>query len=231
MRIIGFQKTTLLDYPHKLASTIFLSGCNLRCPFCHNADLVIRDCSAAFTPKEVLAQLKKRSNILEGVCITGGEPTLNADLPQFLSSIKELGLSIKLDTNGTNPSMVRTLLRDHLIDYIAMDIKNSPENYEKTAGVSLSLDAIYESMHLLMESALPYEFRTTVVKELHSERDFIAIGEMISGAKQYYLQNFVDSGNLVSPNHFSSYTKTELDHFVMILKQYVSSVSLRGIDF
>lgn len=230
MRILGFQKTTLLDYPHKLAATIFLGGCNLRCPFCHNAKLVTDTSSANFSESEILTYLKKRLGILEGVCITGGEPTLSKDLISFLHNIKELGFLVKLDTNGTNPDLVSDLIHRKLIDYIAMDIKNCPSKYESTVGCPLSMDAIHQSIQLLMESPIDYEFRTTVVRELHTMDDLIEIGQWISGARQYHLQKFVDSGNLLCPNQFTSYTDGEMIAFRDSLREFLPFVSLRGVN-
>lgn len=231
MRILGFQKTTLLDYPHKLASTIFLGGCNFRCPFCHNALLVTKqDQVPELSSTEILQYLKKRVGVLEGVCITGGEPTLSKDLPDFIYAIKNLGYQIKLDTNGSNPDMISSLIKENAIDYIAMDIKNSRENYAMTTGCNIDLDKIEQSIHLLLTNKIPYEFRTTVVKELHTAEDFIKIGHWIHGASRYYLQNFVASDNLICPNQYSSYDRKTLEVFCDLLKSHVSLVELRGID-
>lgn len=230
MCILGFQKTTLLDYPHKLAATIFFGGCNFRCPFCHNAELVIQNQLPELSKDTILSYLKKRSGILEGVCITGGEPTLSKGLPDFIHKIKELGLLVKLDTNGSNPSMLKELTQTHSIDYVAMDIKNSLKKYEETAGAKVNLSHIQESIDLLMTSTIPYEFRTTVVRELHTEEDIIQIGQWLHGASQYYLQNFVNSDRLICPNRFSSYDYESLQHFCNLLKPQIPFVALRGID-
>lgn len=231
MRILGFQKTTLLDYPHKLASTLFLGGCNFRCPFCHNALIVTEQAAMPeISLEEVFAHLKKRSGVIEGICITGGEPTLSPELPQLIYSIKELGYSVKLDTNGSNPIMLKKLMVEHAIDYVAMDIKSSPEKYDLTAGCHVNLENINQSIDLLLHSNLPYEFRTTVVKELHTADDFIKIGQWIHGASQYYLQNFTDSEHLICPNHYTSYEREALEAFLPLLTEHVKVVSLRGID-
>ena len=231
MRILGFQKTTLLDYPHKLASTVFLGGCNFRCPFCHNAPIVTGQVVVPeLSLEEVYTQLKKRAGVIEGICITGGEPTLFPELPQFIDHIKDLGYSIKLDTNGSNPQMLEKLIMKHAIDYVAMDIKNSPEKYNLTAGCDVNLETISQSIDLLLHSNIPYEFRTTVVKELHDADDFIKIGQWIHGASQYYLQNFKDSEHLICPNHYTSYDRESMEAFLPLLTEHVKMVSLRGID-
>lgn len=230
MQIHGFNKTTLLDYPRHLAATIFLGGCNMRCPFCHNAALVTDPNSQpSIASSEVIAYLEKRRGILEGVCVTGGEPTLYPDLPDFIKQIKALGLKVKLDTNGTNPSMLKYLVEEKLIDYVAMDIKNSPEKYAVSSGVAgLSLQPILESVAYLLTEPVEYEFRTTIVKELHTEQDMSSIGQWLQGAKAYYLQAFKDSDDIIIPG-YSSHSKETLEHFVQILKAYITQVSLRGV--
>lgn len=199
MRIQGFQKLTLLDYPGKVACILFTEGCNFRCPFCHNAALVSHvDPSARLSVEEILSQLEKRKGILDGVCVTGGEPLLQRGLEEFLSAVKQMGLSVKLDTNGTFPEKLRALVEAGLVDYVAMDVKNCREKYARTAGVqTLALDAIEESVAFLLEGRVPFEFRTTVTEELHTPEDIGAIAEWIKGAPAYYIQNFVDSGDLV----------------------------------
>lgn len=231
MHIHGFNKSTLLDYPKHLAATIFLGNCNMRCPFCHNASLVLRPQSQPNIPKdEVLGYLKKRKNILEGVCITGGEPTLHIELPTFISQIKELGFKVKLDTNGTNPRMMKELIDKKLIDYVAMDIKNSKDKYVYTTGnKDTSIDKIEESISLLLSKIVDYEFRTTIVRELHTELDMQSIGGWINGAKAYYLQAYSDSGDVISPG-FTSPSKETLMVYKSILSPYVELVDIRGID-
>lgn len=231
MQIHGFNKTTLLDYPRHLAATVFFGGCNMRCPFCHNASLVTGAASQPIIPEqEVLSYLAKRRGILEGVCITGGEPTLNPDLTTFITKIKELGLKVKLDTNGTNPKLIKTLVADKLIDYIAMDIKNSKEKYALTAGLNkFTLDSILESVDFLLTAPLDYEFRTTIVKEYHSREDMLSIGEWLSGAQAYFLQSFQDSGDVLLPG-LHSHSKETLDEYVKLLTPMIPSVSVRGID-
>lgn len=231
MKICGLNKTTLLDYPGKVAATIFIGGCNFRCPFCHNRSLVT---DAASQPEisqdEIFCFLKKRQGILEGVCITGGEPTLYPELSDFLIKIRALGYQIKLDTNGSHPSVIQTLVKENLINKIAMDIKSAPDNYPSLTGVPCpDLHAIRESVSYLLEGHIDYEFRTTVVRELHSEQDFIEIGEWLKDAKAYYLQAYKDSAEVLKPG-FSSFSREELEHFRSILIKHIPFVEIRGID-
>ena len=231
MQILGFNKTTLLDYPEHVASTIFTGGCNFRCPFCQNGDLVLNPGSIEGEDEnKVLAYLKKHKNMLDGVCITGGEPTLQHDLYDFIARIKALGLLVKLDTNGYNPAALSKLLNDKLVDYVAMDIKNSKEKYAMTTGVAdLDIDKIDESVRILLSGSTHYEFRTTVVKELHTTDDFRKIGEWIKGAPSYFLQCYRDSDRVISPG-FTAYSKEELESFRELLLKYIPCVELRGLD-
>ncbi len=231
MNIHGFNKSTLLDYPKHLAATIFVGGCNMRCPFCHNASLVLRPNTQPIIDKdEILAYLVKRKNVLEGVCITGGEPTLYPELPLFIDKIKDIGLKVKLDTNGTNPAMMKYLADSKMIDYVAMDIKNSREKYKDTAGnKDISMDKINESVSLLLSDIVKYEFRTTIVNELHTKSDIEAIGSWIKGAKAYYLQAYADSGDVILPD-FTSPSKETLLLYKELLSIYVEHVDIRGID-
>lgn len=231
MKIHGFQKTTLLDYPGHLAATIFFGGCNFLCPYCHNGSLVLCPDNLPLIPKdEVLNTLKKRRGILEGVCITGGEPTLAAGLTDFIAEIKELGFLVKLDTNGSNPARLKELVLSGLIDYVAMDIKNSRNKYVKTIGKdSYSTEKIAESVDFLLTDKVSYEFRTTVTKELHTPADFLAIGEWIKGAKAYYLQSYKVSEDVISPV-FSGYAKEELMLIQKSLLPFVEKVEIRGLD-
>lgn len=231
MKICGLNKTTLLDYPGCVAATVFAGGCNFRCPFCHNSDLLGNDAEEAFTEEYVLNFLKKRRGILEGVAITGGEPTLQPDLRDFILRVRELGYKIKLDTNGTRPDVLRDLCDSGFIDYVAMDIKTCKERYSDVAGIpSLHMEGILESVEYLKNGKIPFEFRTTVVKELHSAEDFERIGQWISGCPHYYLQNFVDSDNVLVDG-FSAYPKEELLDFIEILKPYIPNAELRGVDY
>lgn len=227
--IYGLQKTTLLDYSPYLASTIFFGHCNLRCPYCQNYELITPDSKlAAISSEEIFSHLRKRKHLLEGVCITGGEPTLYKGLPEFIRKIKELGYLIKLDTNGTNPSMLGELMDKHLIDYVAMDIKNSREGYGKTVGLpDMTLSAIEDSVSLLTKGDFPYEFRTTLVKEFHTKDDLLAIGKWLQGDSSYYLQNFRDS-DTVHTRGLHSFTHEELLEFLRILLPYLPNAKIRG---
>ena len=231
MLIGGIQKLTLLDYPGRVAATIFTVGCNFSCPFCHNAPLVNRVVKNSFIDKgEILQFLKKRVGILDGVVITGGEPTLMSDLPEFIWEIKAIGYSVKLDTNGTDPEMVEYLINNKMIDYVAMDIKNCLEKYCDTAGAdrSFNLDAIKRSAEILMQNKVDFEFRTTVVLPYHTEEDFDRIGKWLEGDERFFLQAFVDSGNLVGDGVHGA-TKEEMLTFCNKLKQYVKNAQIRGI--
>lgn len=231
MNIQGFQKTTLLDYPGHVAATVFMGGCNFRCPFCHNGNLVLNPMeNSALDPREVLGFLQKRKGILEGVCVTGGEPTLSPELPQFLMAIKDLGLKVKLDTNGYRPDVLEALLTQELLDYVAMDIKGAPEAYPAICGLpSLDLERIRTSVCLLKNGPIPYEFRTTVVRELHDAPAFSSIGPWIAGAKNYFLQGYRDSDQVISPG-FTAYTLEELRVFQALLAPWVDHVEIRGVD-
>lgn len=231
MKICGFNKTTLLDYPGRVASTIFLGGCNFRCPFCQNGGLVIRpELQPEYTQEEILAFLKKRRGILEGLCVSGGEPTLAKDLPEFLERIKDLGYAIKLDTNGTRPEVVRDLASRGLIDMVAMDVKAGPSHYPALCGVAApGLDAVRETADFLMKGKLDYEFRTTVIRELHDEQDFFEIRDWLKGAKAYYLQAYRDSEEVLQPG-FSSYEPEKLAYFLSIVQETIPSAEIRGVD-
>ncbi|WP_310605192.1 anaerobic ribonucleoside-triphosphate reductase activating protein, partial [Anaerosporobacter sp.] len=230
-QIHGFNKTTLLDYPKHLAATIFLGHCNFRCPFCHNSSLVLSpDMQPTLDTSEVLDTLKKRRAILEGVCITGGEPTLSKDLPSFIEAIKDIGLKVKLDTNGSNPLMLEQLLSCQLLDYVAMDIKNSRERYAETIGIeNYPLETIDASIALIKNSSIPYEFRTTIVQEFHSLDDLLAIGKWLEGSKEYYLQLFLDSGDILSPGLHAPTRETMLEYQQALLS-YFNTVGIRGMD-
>ncbi len=230
MRIGGMQKLTLLDYPGKVACTVFLSGCNLRCPFCHNPGLVLPEQSngPGISEAEALSFLEQRKGKLDGVCVTGGEPTLQPGLPEFLKKLRELGYAIKLDTNGTNPGMLTTLLQNGVLDYVAMDIKNSPSRYAETCGGVDILSMVQESANLLLDGSVEYEFRTTVCKPLHTEKEMKEIGRWLRGAKRYFLQAFVDSGDLVSGG-VQAHTHEELVRLLQTVLPYIPNTQLRGI--
>ena len=232
MRIVGLMKTTLLDYPGKVASTIFTGGCNFRCPYCHNGDLVLDFANMEpYTEDEIFKHLNKRKNTLNGVCITGGEPTLQIDLPDFISKVKDLGLLVKLDTNGTNPTMLTKLLDDKLLDYVAMDIKHSKKKYNEVACMkNFSLAPIEESVEILKSCSIDYEFRTTVTRQLHSIDDFEEIGKWISGSKAYFLQPYKESDQVIS-KIFSTYTHEEFDEIINILNNYnIENIEVRALD-
>lgn len=231
MNIYGFQKSTLLDYPEHLAATIFTGSCNFCCPFCHNGGLVLHCNTLSKIPETaVIDYLKKRKNILEGVCITGGEPTLQKDLADFIYQIKELGYRVKLDTNGYNPNILQSLLDQNLLDYVAMDIKNSPQNYAKTAGLStITFENIGSSVNILKSTAIDYEFRTTIIRELHTLDDILEIGNWLKGNSFYYLQSYKDSPDLIQQGYHAHDTKTLLQ-FYSSIKQFLPNTFLRGID-
>lgn len=250
MKLSGLQKVTLLDFPGKLACTIFTCGCNFRCPFCHNEDLVWHAAQAPEYPiDQVLSYLKERSSYLEGVCITGGEPLVQKeeDIISFIETIKNLGLLVKLDTNGTNPVTLKKLIDNKLIDMVAMDIKTSVEKYPILAGLgadgygktALNLDAanmkklldnVLESVSIIKENKIQYEFRTTVIKPLHQKEDFEGIGKIIEGAETYFIQSYRHASEEAAPTDiFSAYNKEELDLFANIVKKYVKNVNVRGI--
>lgn len=230
MKICGLNKTTLLDYPGCVAATIFLGGCNFRCPFCHNGDLVLKSGQmTGYEEKEVLAFLKKRRNVLEGVCITGGEPTLHAELPEFISKIKELGYLVKLDTNGSNPEMLKSLVKEKLIDYVAMDVKAPLTKYEKACGVAVDVEKIKQSVEFLKQGEIPYEFRTTVVKELHTREDILEIGRYLGGASKYFLQSYEESEQNLCKD-FTAMPREELFLLEQELKTEIEYVKVRGVE-
>ncbi len=230
MTIHGFQKTTLLDFPGKVASTVFTAGCNLRCPFCHNALLVTEiDPAAALDTEELLAYFEKRRGILDGVCVSGGEPLLQQDVFDFMRRIRAMGLSVKLDTNGAFPARLRQAVEEGLVDYVAMDIKNSRAKYPQTVGLpNFDIAPIEESVAYLLSGVVDYEFRTTVVAELHTLQDMEDIGGWIAGAKRYYLQNFVESDHLINPD-MHGVDEASMKALQRIAAKYVEKVELRGI--
>lgn len=229
MKICGLQKTTLLDFPGHVAATVFLDRCNFRCPFCHNSGLLDGEAEALFSQEEVLDFLKKRKGILEGVCITGGEPTLAADLESFIREIRGLGYLVKLDTNGYRPEVLKNLVLSGLLDYVAMDIKAGRDNYSKAAGKEgLKIENIEESVSFLMSGRVPYEFRTTAVKGIHDLGDFSDIGRWLAGSSPYYLQNFEDSGQVLCPG-FRSFSREELEEFLDVLRPFLPDAVLRGM--
>lgn len=231
MRFCGMNKTTLLDYPGHVAATLFTGGCNMRCPFCQNSGLVLAPQEQPeITEQEALTFLCKRQGILEGVCITGGEPTLQNDLEDFIRQVRELGYLVKLDTNGYRPQILRRLLEEKLLDYVAMDIKASRERYAVACGLpDLELHRIEESVELLKASSIPYEFRTTVVKGIHSPEEFTAIGQWLQGCSAYYLQSFRDSEQVMQLG-FAAFEHAQLEEMRERAAQYIPQTALRGVE-
>ena len=216
MKLCGLQKTTLLDFPGKVAATIFTGGCSFACPFCQ---------------EEVMTFLEKRKNILDGVCITGGEPTLQPDLEDFIRFVRSLGLAVKLDTNGYQPNVLINLCEKGLLDYVAMDIKAGKSHYAHVSGrTGLNLERIDQSIRFLLNGSVPFEFRTTVVKGLHDKSDFEEIGPWIQGCGQYFLQSYQESGQVLSPDSCKSFSREEMEEFARIVSPYAGIVRLRGID-
>lgn len=230
MLISGIQKLTLLDYPGYVACTIFTGGCNMRCPFCHNAALVQPErILPGLDEDELLAFLKKRQGVLEGIAVSGGEPLLQKDLAGFLEKLRGLGYRIKLDTNGSFPDKLIELVQAGLVDKIAMDIKNSPELYAKTAGLeSFDLAAVERSKEFLLKGTVDYEFRTTAVKGLHTKESLLDAAKWISGAKEYYLQQFKDSGDLLGREGLAAFDEKEMYALAEAVAQYVPVVRVRG---
>ena len=231
MKIHGLQKMTLLDFPGKVACTVFLGGCDLRCPFCHNAELIDGTAPAVMESEELLAFLKKRQGLLEGVAVTGGEPLLRGrELTELAERIRDLGYPLKLDTNGTHPERLREIIDRGVAAYIAMDIKNSPERYAQTCGLAeMDTGPVRESAALLMEGRTAYEFRTTVVEELHDAESFRGIGEWIRGARRYYLQKFTDR-ETVPFEGFHAPSDEQMRHYRDIAAEYIPETALRGVD-
>lgn len=229
MIISGLQKMTLLDYPGKIAATVFTGGCNFRCPYCHNASLVLNAGNTQdISEKDFFEFLSKRKGLIDGVCISGGEPLLQKEIGQFIFEIKSLGFLVKLDTNGSFPAKLKELVGNGLVDYVAMDIKNSPASYARAVGtIEDVLTKITESVAFLLTGHVEYEFRTTVVKGLHTTEDFVSIGKWIQGTERYFLQNFVDSGDLIQPG-LQGVEKAELIAFADVVRAYVPSVQIRN---
>ena len=231
MLLLGLQKLTLLDFPEKIAATVFAGGCNFRCPFCHNASLVLGERVQASEPidtEQFFSFLKKRRGVLEGVCVSGGEPTLAPDLIPFLNNIKELGFLVKLDTNGYRPDVLRRAISEGVVDYVAMDIKSSREGYARAVGLdALDISKIEESADILMSGGVNFEFRTTLVRELHGESEILSIGDWLGGEEKYFLQTFRDSGDLISSN-FSGYDQKATEHLLKLLTPYIPNAQIRG---
>lgn len=227
MRITGFQKLSLVDFDDHMSATLFTSGCNFACPFCHNSSLVIGNSDPEISEQEIFDYLQKRKGIIDSVVISGGEPTLHKDLVEFIKKLKNLDILIKLDTNGTNLEMLKYLIENKLIDYVAMDIKNSLEKYNITIDRNCDLQTIKDTIKYIMHSGIDYEFRTTIIKEFHTHEDIKNISKLIKGAKKYYLQKFEDSGSCIKSglNPIDKNTATE---YLQILQQDIPNTKLRG---
>lgn len=230
MKIAGLRKLTLLDFPGRVACVVFTNGCNFRCPFCHNASLVMPGTEHEdITEEEFFAFLKKRKGILDGVVITGGEPTLAPGLYDFIVAVKAAGYPVKLDTNGSFPEKLKPLLDDGLLDYVAMDIKTTPENYERVAGVKVNMDTLSESIAAIRASGVPHEFRTTVVKGLHTADDIVNVAKMLGPDEAYYLQGFVDSGDVLTDG-CEAFSNEEMHQMLERAKEFCPLCELRGME-
>lgn len=232
--IAGLQKLTLLDFPGKVACTVFLGGCNYRCPFCHNAELFSGKPEAVMTEEEFLKFLATRKGLLEGVCVSGGEPTLTKDLPEFLKTMKDMGFAVKLDTNGSRPEILRQLMDEKLVDYVAMDVKNSPSMYGQTVGVeNFDIAPVEESLRLLLTGRTSYELRTTLVQQLHSEKSIEEMGKWLASLspgkmpEKLFLQRFVDRDTVVFAG-LRAPEENEVARYADILKPYVQQIAVRG---
>ncbi|MEG2540814.1 MAG: anaerobic ribonucleoside-triphosphate reductase activating protein [Clostridia bacterium] len=228
MEICGFEKFSMVDFDKKIACTVFTNGCNLRCPFCHNSSLVYGRSQADTIPEsDVFDYLLKRRKLVDAVCVSGGEPTLQHDLTDFIKKVKDLGLLVKLDTNGTNPSKLKELLDQNLLDYVAMDIKNSEDRYSEISGRTVDIAKIKESVSILKNSKIEYEFRTTLISNFHTEEDIVAILKLISGAPKYYFQKYVDNDDCIE-HGFTAVPKETAEQFATLARQKVGFVGLRG---
>ncbi len=227
MLISGLQKLTLLDFPGTVSCIVFTHGCNFRCPFCHNSSLVDGPAREEISENEVVDFLKSRKNILDGVVVSGGEPLLHPDIAEFLKKVKELGYKVKIDTNGTKPEMLKKLVNDGLVDYVAMDIKNSPEQYKSATGVDGLLEAVTESKDFLLSGNVEYEFRTTVVKGIHTKEQLVSLAKWIKGAKKYYLQKYKCSENVLNPEGLDSFSDEEMEGFLAEISSIINMSCIR----
>lgn len=229
MLISGLQKLTLLDFPQVVSCIVFTQGCNFRCPFCHNSALVEGENEEVISAEEIFDFLKKRKGLLDGVVITGGEPLIQKDIRDFVERLKEMGYLVKLDTNGTNPQKLKELVEAKLIDYVAMDIKNSPEGYEKATGVATLLDKVTESKDFLLKATVPYEFRTTVVKGIHTKESLISLAKWIEGAHQYFLQQYKDSGAILNPAGLSPFSEAEIKEILSEILPIIPTAKIKNL--
>ena len=230
MDFSGFEKLSLVDYDDNLTATLFMAGCPFRCPFCHNGELVLHPERATTIPwEEIVTYLKKRQGVLDAVCVSGGEPTLMPDLEENIAEIKSLGYKVKLDSNGFRPEVLRSLVGKGLLDYIAMDIKNSKLKYSLTCGVAVDMEQIEESVRFLMSSGIPYDFRTTCMAEFHDASDFALISEWIAGAERYFLQRYIDSASCIQHN-FHEIPLQKAKEYLEIVRSTIPHAKLRGYD-
>ncbi|MBE6813615.1 MAG: anaerobic ribonucleoside-triphosphate reductase activating protein [Ruminococcaceae bacterium] len=231
MIIQGLQKLTLLDFPGHTACTVFTPGCNFRCPFCHNASLVTHiDADPVCTEEEFFSFLKKRQGLLDGVAVTGGEPLLQKDIVPFLEKVRALGFAVKLDTNGSRPDVLKAIVRAGLVDYVAMDVKNTKEKYPLTAGIDGTLlDAVEESIDFLLTNAVDYEFRTTLVKNFHTKEDIVSMSHRLQGAKRWFLQFFKDSGDLIDGSCIG-FTPAEMREMLDSARFAAPFAEIRGVE-
>ena len=228
MKIAGLQKTTLLDYPGKVACTVFLAGCHFRCPYCQNAEIAFAQGGEDIARAELLAFLRRRKGILDGVCVTGGEPLIHAEVKGLLEEIKALGYAVKLDTNGAFPERLQALCSAGLVDFVAMDIKHAPSKYPLAAGVPADMDAVRESAAFLRKGSIPYELRTTVARGLHTAADMEEIGRWLTGAERYYLQNFRAGDTLPAGCTLEPFTDEEMQALKKALAKYIPAAKIRG---
>ena len=232
MKLGGLQKLTLLDFPEHVACTVFTLGCNFRCPYCHNSSLVLPGKvheEGTVEEEEFFKFLEKRKGLLDGVAITGGEPLIHADIKDFIRKIRAMGYLVKLDTNGSFPDRLKEILDEGLADYVAMDVKNYLEGYDRVCGlIEPPVDKLQRSIRIIRESGTPYEFRTTVIDELHDEESFEKIGELIEGADRYFLQRFEDSGELIEENRFHATSEEKLMKLLEIVRKKVPNAQIRG---
>ena len=227
MKISGLMKLTLLDFPEHVACTVFLAGCNFRCPFCHNGSLV-RGGDLDISREELLAFLKKRQGVLDGVCITGGEPLLNPEVGELIREIRALGYLVKLDTNGSFPERLEKLLLEELVDYVAMDVKSGMNGYERACGASVDLAKIQKSIGLLKSSGVAHEFRTTVVKGIHTAEDIAECARIVGEGESYFLQSYTESDDIIAPDGLSAFSKDELDEILAAAQKFNTKTKLRG---
>lgn len=231
IKFYGLQKLTLLDFPGRMAATVFTGGCNFRCPFCHNRSLVfLNENDGEISQDDILEYLSLRNKVLDGICISGGEPLLHPGIKSFIKKVRKLGLQVKLDSNGSNFESLKELIDEKLVDYVAMDIKNSPSKYSLTVGLqNFDLSEVEKSKNYLLENHVDYEFRTTVVKQFHEVDDFKEIGKWIKGAKHYFLQNFEDHGSCIVEG-LSAVESTDLEKMKQVVQEYVEDVQIRGVE-